>query len=90
MATEIFHRQEGIRGDDSKMILHAPPLFGNEKILVCNLTFPHHLMAIEIFSITKRLVPSFWNLKKIIPHFPSWATEEFWSPSNNVGVLNGD
>jgi hypothetical protein len=32
---------------------------------------------------------SFWG-KKIFPHFPSWATKEFWSPSNDVGVLNGD
>jgi hypothetical protein len=28
--------------------------------------------------------------KKIFPRFPSWATKEFWSPSNDVGVLNGD
>jgi hypothetical protein len=32
---------------------------------------------------------SFWG-KKNHPPFPSWATKEFWLPSNDVGVLDGD
>jgi hypothetical protein len=31
-------------------------------------------------------VLSFWGKKKIIPHFPCWVIEEFWSPSDGVGV----
>jgi hypothetical protein len=28
--------------------------------------------------------------KKLVPHFPSWATKEFWLPFDGVGVSNGD
>jgi hypothetical protein len=31
-------------------------------------------------------VLSFWKEIKTIPHFPSWVTKEFRSPSNGVGV----
>jgi hypothetical protein len=45
-------------------------------------------MAIKIFWSLKGLQASVIISKKNNPYFPFWATENFWSPSDGVGVLD--
>ncbi len=63
------------------------PFFGDQKLLVAIWHNPHPYMA------TKRGEVMCYHLegkKKLVPHFPSWATKEFWLPFDGVGVSNGD
>jgi hypothetical protein len=70
------------------------PSFWQLKNFNHHLTYPHCRMATKIFSIVERgggLCYHFGKNKNSSPPlFPCWVTEEFQSPSNGVGVWDGD